>query len=71
MEKHLGRQLLQNENIHHINGNRLDNNITNLELWVVHQPVGQRPEDLVSYAKDILALYGDKKLSYEEDQHLW
>jgi hypothetical protein len=49
MERHLGRLLEKWESVHHINGIRLDNRIENLELWVVPQPYGQRPTDLVEW----------------------
>lgn len=58
MAEKLGRKLLPGENVHHKNGNRSDNHPDNLELWVTTQPSGQRPEDLVAWAREILALYG-------------
>lgn len=59
MSEHLGRPLVPGENVHHTNGNRVDNRLENLELWSTSQPKGQRVVDKVAWAKEILALYGE------------
>lgn len=59
MEEHLGRSLDGDENVHHINGDRSDNRLENLELWSSSQPSGQRVADKVAWARDILNRYGD------------
>lgn len=48
---------MDDENVHHRNGDRLDNRIENLELWSTVQPSGQRVRDKIEYALEILTRY--------------
>ena len=58
MEEHLGRKLYSHETVHHKNGVRDDNRVDNLELWSKSQPYGQRVEDKIAWAIELLETYG-------------
>ncbi len=65
MSQMIGRPLTSMENVHHINGNRLDNRPENLELWSKSQPAGQRVTDKVAWAVQLLETYRPGLLARE------
>jgi hypothetical protein len=63
MQEMIGRPLVKGETVHHKNGIRNDNRPENLELWSEAQPYGQRVEDKVAHAIEILERYAPERLS--------
>lgn len=57
MSKHLGRELLPEETVHHKNGNRQENGLENLELFNSRHGPGQRVADKVAFAIEMLRTY--------------
>lgn len=57
MEQKIGRTLRPEETVHHINGDRSDNRIENLELFSSRHGPGQRVTDKVDFAIEMLRLY--------------
>lgn len=74
MSESLGRPLGANENVHHKNGDRLDNRLVaghemkcqatccNLELWSKSQMPGQRVADQIDWATAVLRRYAPERL---------
>lgn len=62
MAIHLGRPMARDETAHHVNGDRLDNRLENLELWSRWQPAGQRVENKIAWALDLLRRYAPEVL---------
>lgn len=57
MEQFLGRELAAKETVHHKNGNKLDNDIANLELWSSSHLHGVRVVDMYQFCKDFVRQY--------------
>lgn len=64
MEQAIGRRVLSSETVHHLKGGfkgRSNNDISNLELWSGRHQAGHRVEDIVTYCREMLGVYGDKR----------
>lgn len=65
MARVLGRPLTDDEVVHHRNGDTLDNRLDNLELWSTMQPRGQRWQEKVEFAVDLLRRYAPHLLALD------
>lgn len=63
MSEYLGRKIdiAGGENVHHRNGVKDDNTLSNLELWSKSQPSGQRVVDKLAWARQLIEQYRDEE----------
>jgi hypothetical protein len=62
MARQLGRPLHKDETVHH-KRSKTENEPGNLELWVSNHPKGQRVEDAVEWALEMLRRYAPERLA--------
>ena len=67
MSEMIGRPLRDFENVHHKNGDRQDNRPENLELWNKSQPAGQRVEDKINWALELISFYAPHHLKEDKN----
>jgi hypothetical protein len=59
----MGRPLRPDESVHHKNGDRLCNELSNLELWSRWQPSGGRVTDKLDWAREFMRQYAPEELA--------
>jgi hypothetical protein len=58
MARKIGRELFPEETVHHKDGDRVNNDPSNLELWSSRHGRGQRVEDKIEFCTTFLSDYG-------------